>query len=1075
MRIWSPNATEADAVVGGVLEFSFYSSIVEMPASSALLNNAICSHLISSLFGVQRALCERVYSDAVGNGKYEIKFFEWSAEAVDGDEPHRGNPSLASFGCKASKAIQVSVQCELWDVVAKSVKEHVACANHGRCNYSSGVCECDNGWYGAVCTENIDNDDVAVYEADGPFFTGNLLRLKTRRKPDRSFAFLKAMASWNQPIFIVRGDGEVVVSGGVQTARDLQVKGTATVEGDTMIHKTVSIRGDLAVDGSTVLATPFSVSSTFSVGSDGSASVADKLLVGGDVVAAKTLNAAAVEAGVFKADESVVVADGHVTARAGLTASSTNGVSFALDVVNSKNLLRVGDIMDVLNGKTTIRRGGVRVDGGGLRIEAGGADVTGGVRVDGGLELRSGSFSMCDGFHVEGGLEAFASTATSHTPAIMAAASDPYFSGSVIVAKGPPPSADYRLLEGAAGEDVVFAVDGEGALRARSGEFSGVLTVHRALTLHGRLNFDANVARAAHNLTLDVTTSSFIEIEDDAIATGLFEATLRNPPSESSTNAQLLVVVNSDAVDTLRVMSDSTDGTIVTVPPGGAAVLARVKRRWTATTAGSTGTCAKERLVDLEELSAIGDLDVGPDTFRTGELEVASTESSGVVFMGDKQHRFMTRAKDLSVSSDGTLRVSKLVVSGTVDAPLDLGGHSIRRARLEQSDVISARLVTSAKFQVDSDESSLTNPPRGFARPALFVEGGEIASASDLYYKDRSLHVPRVAFESFVGKRVDFNGAIIQNANLTGGSINGLNSVSVKELKLQQKDQLPSGVLAVLSEQGCLVPAVTTSPTEERKYLLRYSSDGVLVSRALAVDIIRSDVDWQNHALRNAHFEAGSAAGLDFVAADAVVVTTLVESDSDSSSRRVVLAGAGGNLESSERLKLTDDGDLNVEGHASAAHVDSRGDAYVGGSLIVAGAVVGSGPYVDSSDARKKTNVRQIDANEIFGTLAMLPAYRYELINITNDDVHIGFLAQDVERSPFGAELVRLDEQGDRYVAYARFTPLFAVAVTTLANENAKLRADLNRLSAELAALETEVAAVVTGRRATAGSMASDS
>jgi cytoskeletal protein CcmA (bactofilin family) len=39
---------------------------------------------------------------------------------------------------------------------------------------------------------------------------------------------------------------------------------------------------------------------------------------------------------------------------------------------------------------------------------------------------------------------------------------------------------------------------------------------------------------------------------------------------------------------------------------------------------------------------------------------------------------------------------------------------------------------------------------------------------------------------------------------------------------------------------------------------------------------------------------------------------------------------------------------------------DLNGDVYVDGSINVRGSVIGSGPYIDTSDSRFKTNITQI-------------------------------------------------------------------------------------------------------------------
>lgn len=41
------------------------------------------------------------------------------------------------------------------------------------------------------------------------------------------------------------------------------------------------------------------------------------------------------------------------------------------------------------------------------------------------------------------------------------------------------------------------------------------------------------------------------------------------------------------------------------------------------------------------------------------------------------------------------------------------------------------------------------------------------------------------------------------------------------------------------------------------------------------------------------------------------------------------------------------------------------GDGSVGGTLVVGGTVMGSGPYVDSSDARLKQNVRDLFSDDV--------------------------------------------------------------------------------------------------------------
>ena len=54
--------------------------------------------------------------------------------------------------------------------------------------------------------------------------------------------------------------------------------------------------------------------------------------------------------------------------------------------------------------------------------------------------------------------------------------------------------------------------------------------------------------------------------------------------------------------------------------------------------------------------------------------------------------------------------------------------------------------------------------------------------------------------------------------------------------------------------------------------------------------------------------------------------------------------------------------------------VNIDGEAFVGGSLFVSGTVMGSGPYVDSSDARLKEEVQ--DLKDALGTVKAIRGVR---------------------------------------------------------------------------------------------------
>mmetsp|Transcript_1119 Transcript_1119/g.3160 ORF Transcript_1119/g.3160 Transcript_1119/m.3160 type:complete len:489 (-) Transcript_1119:1466-2932(-) len=160
-------------------------------------------------------------------------------------------------------------------------------------------------------------------------------------------------------------------------------------------------------------------------------------------------------------------------------------------------------------------------------------------------------------------------------------------------------------------------------------------------------------------------------------------------------------------------------------------------------------------------------------------------------------------------------------------------------------------------------------------------------------------------------------------------------------------------------------------------------------------------------------------------------------------------------------------GDLNVEG-----------DVLFHGGLSVAGSVLGTGPYIDVSDVRLKTNIESVGAGvDIIDALTSLQAVSYELRDqrIMEPDPYrdalahdlmamgmappspkrrqIGFLAQDV-LDVFPDLVSFLDEEGYMGVQYARFVPLLVESIKVLRDDNAGLRQSMKRLEQRVVAIE---------------------
>jgi len=179
----------------------------------------------------------------------------------------------------------------------------------------------------------------------------------------------------------------------------------------------------------------------------------------------------------------------------------------------------------------------------------------------------------------------------------------------------------------------------------------------------------------------------------------------------------------------------------------------------------------------------------------------------------------------------------------------------------------------------------------------------------------------------------------------------------------------------------------------------------------------------------------------------------------------------GGTLDRIESMAVAGDanvaGDLNVEG-----------DVLFHSGLSVAGSVLGTGPYIDVSDVRLKTNIESVgDGVDIIKALTSLRAVSYELKDprIVVPDPYrdalahdltalgmappspqrrqIGFMAQDV-LDVFPDLVSFLDEEGYMGVQYARFVPLLVESIKVLRDENAELRQSVERLGERVAAIE---------------------
>ena len=102
------------------------------------------------------------------------------------------------------------------------VKEYVECSNHGYCNRDgpSPSCVCARGWKGVACDDNSDAADHTFLYADGPFFTGSVLRMRSHRSPSSEFDLMRAeTGDGSLPYLTLDGVGDMTLHQGSQVRK----------------------------------------------------------------------------------------------------------------------------------------------------------------------------------------------------------------------------------------------------------------------------------------------------------------------------------------------------------------------------------------------------------------------------------------------------------------------------------------------------------------------------------------------------------------------------------------------------------------------------------------------------------------------------------------------------------------------------------------------------------------------------------------------------------------------------------------------------------------------------------------
>jgi len=369
--------------------------------------------------------------------------------------------------------------------------------------------------------------------------------------------------------------------------------------------------------------------------------------------------------------------------------------------------------------------------------------------------------------------------------------------------------------------------------------------------------------------------------------------------TEGAEEGQVVIIKNSDA--------QSTTGGLV-IPTGTTFMFVFDGEKWAEL---AVREAVMTNLSGVTKFEAADHLDIGDHSFTARTL-VASGQTPGrVAFFGPGG--VLAGSRDMVVDGEGVLQVKKITAQ-EVGGAIDFKGNKLRNAVIVGSVIEGSSSFTTKKLVIDgAPEGVLVSfGPKGTLTPVKDVKV-DADGLQTTKLKADEVKSSSVTTEKLVG---DIDGAFAQvtGMRIQGGSISSAESVETSLLKVSSWKE-KEGALAMFSSTGDLVPFRG----------LTYDNDrGVARVERLDVGEI---VDFA-HLLPDENILDGR---------------TL---------QNVTISG--GRLEGITLLKVD-----NMEIKESAT-ID--GEAFIQGSLTVSGTVMGSGPYVDSSDGRFKENIESINS-----------------------------------------------------------------------------------------------------------------
>ncbi|KDO23237.1 hypothetical protein SPRG_22275 [Saprolegnia parasitica CBS 223.65] len=716
VRLQVRGPSEDALAAAGRLFLTFHGHTVEMEVDAAISSER-CTKVFQRFHNLGTVSCVRSPTLATSDMLLQLDITLHSFPIypiMNNLYFHDGNPPATDFGCDTGGA--KSLACAFTSLADANVKGYVPCANHGKCNARSGLCACEPGFYGVHCGHNDDAADMLLGLAQGPFFSGNLLKLSAARSPDAAFNLMHVDVG-GIPVFTMDGRGDTTLHQGSLVLEALRAS-RIEVHGDVSVHRAnlhvhdghVRVQKTLDGDGmaSPVLAIDARVQTETCVvdeiGSLFRVALNDVSLLSLDALGRLETKAVAVHETLHVAkdttlDGNVAIA-GAASIRAGLDVA-TNGLrvaqggafigggasiggahpSMAMRPVGiresqlrleqpsgspaayltcASNEKRVFEI--AATGMTTVH--GLDVQAGGVAVHAGGQVIhSGGLRIaSGGLHVEKGHVQIDGSLSFQGGLVVNGSE--SATPSLVAQAAHAHFASSVLhldaSAVDLKASAGFQLVQATTAAGTVLAIDGFGNLTTvGSLHADGAVVAKGPLVAETQALLRPTRLVAAKHLAIPCT-HSYVQVLSDGAT---HPSSTQTISMDGAAYGQLLVVQNADedALSSLK------------IPPQSSALFVFDGQAWQTLTATEFDTT---QLVNVKEFSAAADLNIGNHMLSAKSIQVAGQTASHVAYYG--KGGVLTGDASLSYeSASQTLNTHQLKVHALV-GKIDMSNSELR-------------------------------------------------------------------------------------------------------------------------------------------------------------------------------------------------------------------------------------------------------------------------------------------------------------------------------------------------------------------------------------------------------------